>query len=122
VKKLTQGNGATVVFDTVGGLAAFETALTLLANKGRLVEISATGGSRVSFDLLDFYRRDLRLFGVNTLNQTSQESANLLRSIGEEFEKGSFKAPTFKTYKLEEADKAFEEVAKGAKDKILLKP
>jgi len=122
VLQLTSGKGASVVFDTVGGLAAFETSLSLLGNKGRLVEISVTGGARVSFDLQRFYRKELRLFGVNTLNQTSQESAKALREIGEAFEKGSFKSPSFKVFKLEDCIQAYEEVHKGSKDKILLSP
>jgi len=122
VKQMTNGKGAAVVFDTVGGNAAFGTALSLLATRGRLVEISATGGAQVTLDLQKFYRKELRLIGVNTLNQTSQESARALQEIGQAFEKRWFKPPTFKLFKLEDCVQAYEEVHKGSRDKILLAP
>jgi NADPH:quinone reductase-like Zn-dependent oxidoreductase len=122
VKRLTNGRGAAVVFDTVGGNAAFSTAMSLLGTRGRLVEISATGGAQVTFNLQQFYRKELRLIGVNTLNQTSLESAQALQEIGRGFEAKMFSPPTFKTFKLEDCIQAFEEVNKGSKDKILLAP
>jgi hypothetical protein len=56
---------ADVVFDRVGGVM-FRSALNCLALRGRLVEIAATGEPEVSFDLVDFYRNESRLFGVDT--------------------------------------------------------
>lgn len=64
VRRLTNGKGATVVFDAVGGVM-FEPALLSLAHKGRLVEISSTGKRRVDFDLIDFYHNDV-VFSART--------------------------------------------------------
>ena len=66
VKAATDGRGADLILDTVGG-AMLEPCLNALATRGRLVEITATSQRRVEFDLLDFYRRELTLRGVNTL-------------------------------------------------------
>ena len=65
VMKATDGKGANVVFDTVGS-PVFAQCLPTLATGGRLIEISSPPGkSEVCFDLLDFYRKDLKLIGVN---------------------------------------------------------
>jgi NADPH:quinone reductase-like Zn-dependent oxidoreductase len=53
----------------------FEPALKSLAHRGRLVEISSLGDRRVSFDLIDFYHNESRLFGVNTLARDAIASA-----------------------------------------------
>ena len=67
VRAATGGKGADVVLDLVGGVM-FRTALKKsLALRGRLAEIAATGQREVSFDLVDFYRNESRLFGVNAL-------------------------------------------------------
>ena len=68
LREVTGGAGADVVFDTVGGVM-FRTALACLALRGRLVEISATGGREVSFDIADFYHNESRLLGVDTLKR-----------------------------------------------------
>jgi NADPH:quinone reductase len=55
VKAQTDGRGADMVFDVVGGVM-FETALSCLARKGRLIE----------FDLLDFVHNESRLCGADS--------------------------------------------------------
>ncbi len=62
----TDGGGANLVLDAVGG-PLFEPALNSLGKKGRMVAITTTPGKQhVSFNLLDFYRKGLRLFGLMT--------------------------------------------------------
>jgi NADPH:quinone reductase len=56
----------------------FRSALTCLALRGRLVEIAATGQREVSFDLVDFYHNESRLFGVDTLKRDLAASAQIL--------------------------------------------
>ena len=62
---LTGGKGVDVVFDTVGG-PMFEPALHALRRGGRQVGVASTGGSRVSFDLVDFYHNRAHLIGVDS--------------------------------------------------------
>jgi NADPH2:quinone reductase len=115
---------ADIVIDTVGGAAMFERALGFVAKRGTLVEISATGGARVSFDLQYFYRNDLRLVGVNTLNQTAAESVSILRKIAAGFEASAFRAPAERIRRvgLQEAVAAYASVNAGSKDKVVLRP
>jgi NADPH2:quinone reductase len=62
----TDGGGANLILDAVGG-PLFEPALKSLGAKGRMVVITTTPGKQhVSFNLLDFYRKGLRLFGLKT--------------------------------------------------------
>lgn len=59
VHAATNGKGADVVFDLVGGVM-FRSALNSLAHGGRLIEIAATGRREVCFDLVDFYHNEAR--------------------------------------------------------------
>ena len=73
VRSATGGTGADVVFDLVGGVM-FRSALASRP-RGRLVEIASTGQREVSFDLVDFYHNESRLFGVDTLKRDLSASA-----------------------------------------------
>lgn len=120
VKAATEGHGATLILDTVGG-AFFEPCLKSLAPRGRLVEIT-TSQRQVSFDLLDFYRRELRLFGVNTLSLDGPAAARILDALRPGFEAGVLRAPAIaERYPLDEAAHAYERVG-SAKGKVLLIP
>lgn len=113
VRELTKGHGADVVFDAVGGVM-FESALKSLAHRGRLVEISSTGGRRVSFDLIDFYHNESRLLGVDTRARDAVASSMLLDALTPFFEQGSFGPPAVdQVFPLTEGVKAYEEVGRG---------
>jgi NADPH:quinone reductase-like Zn-dependent oxidoreductase len=80
VRAATGGKGAEVVLDLVGGVM-FLGALKSLALRGRLVEIAATGQREVSFDLVDFYHNESRLFGGDTLKRDLTASAEVLDAL-----------------------------------------
>ena len=65
VLSATEGLGVSAVLDTVGG-SILEMCLGTLSRKGRAIAVSAPADPRVTFDLRDFYRRELRLFGVDS--------------------------------------------------------
>jgi NADPH:quinone reductase len=120
----TDGKGVNIVYDTVGG-PMFEICLETLANKGRLVEISTPLDKRqVSFDLLDFYRRELRLFGVNSLSADAQACARILAELTPGFESRFLHPPSIaQTYSLAEAVPAYEQVLnRTALGKVILSP
>ena len=77
-RRLTKGQGAQVVFDAVGG-PLFEPALRCLAHRG--IEITSAGDRRVSFDLLDFYHNESRLFGVDTRKRDATASVAELEAL-----------------------------------------
>ena len=91
VRAATAGKGAEVVFDLVGGIM-FRNAIDSLAPGGRLVEIAATGQREVSFDLVDFYRKENRLIGVHTLKRDLTASAQTLGALTPGFVAGDCRA------------------------------
>jgi NADPH:quinone reductase len=122
VKAQTDGRGADVVFDAVGGVM-FETALSCLAHKGRLIEIAATGRRRVEFDLLDFVHHESRLFGANSLKLGLVESAVILNKLAPLFNQGSLEAPLLHSVlPLERGIEAYQAVAAGAEARIVIEP
>src|SRR5215218_5658335 len=103
--------GANLVLDAVGG-PLFEPALESLGEKGRMVVITTTPGKQhVSFNLLDFYRKGLRLFGLMTSFLDAEESAAVLRNLGPGFDEGALRAPAIaERYPLAQAGTAYARV------------
>jgi NADPH:quinone reductase len=123
VRQATDGRGADVIYDCVGGKIMFATAAACLAHRGRLIEISATGGRDVQFDLADFYHNESRLFGVDSLKRDLVRSARTLDALRPQFEDGTFRpAPVAAIYPLEAANEAYGRVAAGAAGRIVLTP
>src|SRR5919107_3926858 len=100
----TDGGGANLVLDAVGG-PLFEQALNSLGEKGRMVVITTTPNKQdVSFNLLDFYRKGLGLFGLMTSFLDAAGSAAVLRDLGPGFDEGALRAPAIaERYPLEQA-------------------
>lgn len=120
LEALTGGAGAEVVYDTVGGVA-FQTALSLVRRRGRVLEISATGQRRVEFDLIDFYHNETQLLGVDSAKLGVAESAPLMTALVEGFESGKLQAPAIaQEFPLERAREAYEAVAAGARGRIVI--
>ena len=100
-RQATNGQGADVVFDVVGG-QMFEQCLAALAWRGRQIAISSSPDPRVSFDLVDFYHNESRLLGVDSLKLSFQETGEILRRLTTGFETGDFPPPEVETYPLEQ--------------------
>jgi NADPH2:quinone reductase len=112
VEAATGGGGVDLVLDTVGG-PLFEPALKSLGEEGRMIVITTTlDRQHVSFNLLDFYRKGLRLFGLMTSFLDAEGSAAVLRNLGPGFDKGVLRAPAIaERYPLEQAGMAYARVA-----------
>lgn len=118
----TGGKGADVVFDLVGGVM-FRKAVKSLAFRGRLIEIAATGGREVSFDLADFYHNECRLYGVDTLKRDLTASAEILEALTAGFVAGDYRAaPIAEICCLGEAQEAYRKVAAGSRGRVVLPP
>ena len=112
VKAATGGEGADLVLDAVGG-TLFEPALKSLGEEGRMVVITtAPDRQHVSFNLLDFYRKGLRLFGLMTSFLDAEGSAAVLKDLTPGFDEGALRAPAIaESYPLEQAGIAYARVA-----------
>jgi NADPH:quinone reductase len=122
VHTATNGKGAAVVFDLVGGVM-FRSALNSLTHGGRLIEIAATGQREVCFDLRDFYHNEARLFGLDTMRIDLTASAKVLDRLAPGFLTGEYcAAPIAKTLGLSNAREAYRDVAAGAAGRIVLRP
>jgi NADPH:quinone reductase-like Zn-dependent oxidoreductase len=118
----TNGKGADVVFDLVGG-AMFEKCLAALAWRGRQVAISSSPDPRVSFSLVDFYHNESRLLGVDSLKLSFEDAANILREMTPGFESGEFPPPAVETFPLARAPEIYRDMNEGRlKGKIVLNP
>lgn len=118
----TNGKGADVVFDLVGG-AMFEKCLASLAWRGRQVAISSSPDPRVSFNLVEFYHNESRLLGVDSLKMTFPEAADILRQLTPGFESGELPPPTIQVFPLARAPEIYREMnAARLKGKIILNP
>jgi NADPH2:quinone reductase len=110
VRAVTNGRGAEVVFDVVGG-AMFEKCLAAVAWRGRQIAISSSSEPRVSFNLVDFYHNESRLLGVDSLKLSFQETANILRQLTPGIEAGRFQPPQLETFSLEEGPQLYRDIA-----------
>jgi NADPH:quinone reductase len=118
----TDGKGVDVVFDVVGG-AMFEPCLKSLALRGRHIAIASNPDPRVSFNLVDFYHRESRLFGVDSVKLGFQESSDILRGLTPGIEDGTFPPPTIKTRNFVDVVEAYRLVGEGrGKEKQILVP
>jgi len=101
----------------------FRNAVNSLALRGRLVEIAATGGREVSFDLADFYHNESRLYGVDTLKRDLTASAEVLEALTPGFVAGDYRAaPITEICGLGEAQEAYRKVAAGSAGRVVLQP
>ena len=116
VKELTKGKGADLILDVVGG-PLFEPCLESLAQRGRQIAIASTGDGRVTFNLVDFYHKEARLLGLDTLKLSFAEAAEILKGLLPGFKEGIFSLPPVKTVSLDESLSAYRTVVEGGSGK-----
>jgi NADPH:quinone reductase-like Zn-dependent oxidoreductase len=114
VMAFTGGRGVDIVVDTVGG-PMFEPGLDCLAPHGRQTAITSTGGSRVSFDLIDFYHKSARLIGIDSLKIGMREAGAILDELARGFEEGALSPPPVETHPLRDAVAAYQAAEQGGK-------
>ena len=109
--EVTQGKGADLILDMVGG-SSFESVNQCLAHRGRHVVIASIQ-ARVSFSLVDFYHREARLIGVDTLKLSFSESAGVLREIVPLVNAGVLTPPELDSIAIEQGPRAYQAVLEG---------
>jgi NADPH:quinone reductase-like Zn-dependent oxidoreductase len=116
VQELTKGKGADLILDVVGG-PLFEPCLESLAQRGRQVAIASPGDGRVTFNLVDFYHKEARLLGLDTLQLSFNEAAEILEGLLPGFQAGIFSPPAVETVFLNDALDAYRAVLEGSSGK-----
>jgi len=116
VKALTNGKGADLVFDAVGG-PMFEPCLKSLRVGGRQVAITSIGNGRVEFSLVDFYHNFQRLLSVDTVKLTGPAIANIMDKLRAGFEDGYLRTSPVQKWSLDQAIDAYAAVERGANSK-----
>ena len=119
MRELTGGKGADLILDVVGG-PLFQPCLESLAHRGRQIAIASVGDPQVTFNLVDFYHKEGRLIGVDTLKLSFSESAEILKALLPGFEAGIFSLPSVETVSLDGALRAYQAIDKGTSKKKLV--
>jgi NADPH:quinone reductase-like Zn-dependent oxidoreductase len=120
---MTGGNGADIVFNTVGD-PYFQDAHKALALKGRQILIAAIDRI-VQFNILEFYRGQHTYVGIDTIGLSSAAAAAVLRDLVPGFAGGQLKPFPIRAgaiYPLHDARAAYQAVAGSSRDRVILKP
>jgi NADPH2:quinone reductase len=120
---LTDGKGVAAVIDTVGQPALTAAAVAKLARGGTLAFIAGPRGGNqdLTFNMVDFYRNERNLAGVNTLLYSAEEYAEELKSIGEMFDNNLLAAgQEWKQVRLEEGVAGYESAAQKGAGKFVI--
>jgi NADPH2:quinone reductase len=112
VLELTDGRGADLVLDTVGG-ALFEPALRSLRFDGRMVGIFS-GPEPVNFTPAEIYNRQLHLTGLASVFMDGADIARIFDQLRPLFDRGFLAPPAVKTWPLEKSAEAYQTVLDGS--------
>ena len=113
VLELTDGRGADLVLDTVGG-ALFEPALRSLRFDGRMVGIFSATEPRFDFSPAEIYNRQLRVTGLASVFMDGAQVAGIFDQLRPLFDRGLLVPPAVKTWSLENAAEAYQTVLAGS--------
>jgi putative PIG3 family NAD(P)H quinone oxidoreductase len=109
VREATNGAGAEVVLDMVGGDYVARN-LDVLAVEGRLVQIAFLKSSRVELDLMQVMRRRLTITGSTLRPRSPEEKGAIARQLAEHvwplLEDGTVKPVVYAEFPLADAAKA----------------
>jgi NADPH:quinone reductase len=112
VLELTDGRGADLALDTVGG-ALFEPALRSLRYDGRIVGLHG-GAEPVTFDLNEIYNRQLHVTGLATVFYDGSHVARIFDQFRALFDHGLLAPPAVKTWPLQNSAEAYQTVIDGS--------
>ena len=118
----TDNRGADLILDCVG--SHVDATLYALARRGRQVALAARSDPNVKLNLRDFYHREARLLGIDTLKLSATACARLLMKMSPGFVNGSLRPPAIShTFPLSDVKEAFAVVWAGAnRGKVVVAP
>ncbi len=112
MRALTDDRGVDVVLDMVGG-PLLAPAMSTLRDGGQYVLMASPAGPEATLDAAAFYRRRLRMTGVNMTAVGGAAIRDILEELAPGFEAGSLTAPSTRGWPLAAAVGAYEAVAAG---------
>jgi putative PIG3 family NAD(P)H quinone oxidoreductase len=116
VRELTGGKGADLAIDLVGG-AQLALHLAALRDRGRLVLVGVTAGSKVELELAEILRRRLRVLGSVLRARSREEKAMLVADFAAfalpRLADGRLRAVVDRTVAFERAAEAYEALRRG---------
>ncbi len=114
IKTLTDGRGADVILDMVGG-DYVEKNISAAAPRGRIVSIAFLQGSKVTVDLIPVMLKQLVLTGSTIRSRPVEQKAAIAEQLREHvwplFGSGQLKVVTAAEFPLDEADAAHQLMA-----------
>jgi NADPH:quinone reductase-like Zn-dependent oxidoreductase len=113
VLDLTDGRGADLVLDTVGG-ALFEPALRSLRFDGRMAGIFSTPEPLAGLAPAEIYNRQLHVTGLASEFMDGADAARVFDQLRPLFDRGFLDPPAVKTWPLENSAEAYQRVLDGA--------
>jgi NADPH:quinone reductase-like Zn-dependent oxidoreductase len=113
VLELTNGGGADMALDTVGG-ALFQPALASLRFDGRMVGIFSAPEPQTGFSVAEIYNRQLHVTGLASVFMDGAEVARIFDQLRPLFDRGLLVPPAVKTWPLENSAEAYQTVLDGS--------
>jgi NADPH2:quinone reductase len=105
MQKLTEGKGADVVLDTVGGDVTGQ-ALSSLASFGRLVHLGYSAGTTLTIDSLDLIAKPSTIIGFNIFLIQAERSAKDLDEVIALAAQAKYRVVVDKTFPMSEVAEA----------------
>jgi putative PIG3 family NAD(P)H quinone oxidoreductase len=116
VREATGGRGADLVIDLVGG-EGFAGHLAALRDRGRLVLVGVTAGSRVELELAQVLRRRLRILGSVLRARPREEKSRLVAAFADfalpRLADGRLRAVVDRTVPFEKVAEAYDALRRG---------
>jgi NADPH:quinone reductase-like Zn-dependent oxidoreductase len=112
VLELTDGRGADLALDTVGG-ALFDPALRSLRFDGRMAGIFSAP-EPVEFTPAEIYSRQLHLTGLASVFMDGADVAHIFDQLRPLFDRGFLAPPAVKTWPLANSAEAYQRVLDGS--------
>jgi NADPH:quinone reductase-like Zn-dependent oxidoreductase len=113
VLELTDGRGADLALDTVGG-TLFEPAVRSLRFDGRMVVIAGAPDQPVNVPVSEIINRQLHLTGLASVFLDGADVAHIFDQLRPLFDRGYLVPPAVKTWSLENAAQAYQTVLNGS--------
>jgi NADPH:quinone reductase-like Zn-dependent oxidoreductase len=112
VLELTDGRGADLALDTVGG-ELFQPVVRSLRFDGRMVGFHG-GTERVEVDLTDLYSRQIHVTGLASVFNDGADVARIFDQLRALFDRGILVPPAVKTWPLKNGVEAYQTVMDGS--------